>query len=233
MIIAMRDILTTLAGLAIAVALGLRLALSFRAAAAKRRSAPGRLYARAGSVLSDMCYEGVPAIGYPALLGTSGDLPVRLQAVVDTLAIRKLPALWLMVTVPVPLPVRATFDLMMRPAGPTTFSNFDHLPDIIGRPPGFPEQGIVRSDDAAHAPPAHLVAPHVDLFHDGRAKELLITPKGLRIVWQLAEADRVRYGIFRQAEFGDAVIDADVLHDLVVRLKKLRTAIIEWAAANQ
>ena len=53
---------------------------------------------------------------------------VRVTALADTLAVRKLPGLWLMVTLPGALPVSATLDLMMRPAGATTFSNFDLLP---------------------------------------------------------------------------------------------------------
>ena len=36
-------------------------------------------------------------------------------------------------------------------------------------------------------------AGHLDVFCDRRAKELLITRNGVRIVWLLAEADRARY----------------------------------------
>ncbi|RVD48265.1 hypothetical protein EN746_24420, partial [Mesorhizobium sp. M8A.F.Ca.ET.023.02.2.1] len=62
-------------------------------------------------------------------------------------------------------------------------------------------------------------------FADGRAKELLITPNGVRIVWLLAEAERARYGVFRQAAFGDTRIDATLIERLLVSLSKLRDAI--------
>ena len=42
-----------------------------------------------------------------------------------------------------------------------------------------------------------LIADHlVELFSEGRAKELLITPNGVRIVWLLAEAEQARATAF-------------------------------------
>ena len=161
------------------------------------------------------------------------DLPVQVQTVTDTLNVRKLPSLWLMVTIAAPLPVTSTFDLMMRPAGPTTFSNFDHLPVTIERPPDFPEQAVIRTDDPGHLLPPHVVAPHLEPFFGGRAKELLITPNGIRMVFLIGEADRVRYGVFRQAEFGDAVVEANMLTDSLDRLIALRTAIVDWLGKNR
>ncbi|MGE0146994.1 MAG: hypothetical protein AB7R87_06375, partial [Parvibaculaceae bacterium] len=165
----------------------------------------------------------------PQLVGRYRDLPVRLQPVIDTLAIRKLPSLWLLATIPEPLPLIATFDLMMRPSGPTTFSNFDHLPVTLDRLPDLPLYAVVRTDDAGHVLPHHVAAPHLDVFADARAKELLITPKGLRLVWQVAEADRARYGVFRQAEFGEVALDAQLVRDLLDRLIALRKSILDWA----
>ena len=65
----------------------------------------------------------------------------------------------------------------------------------------------MRTDRKGVRFPLDIIAGHLDIFADGRAKELLITPNGVRIVWLLAEADRARYGVFRQAEFGDAKLD--------------------------
>lgn len=228
----MWDMLKTAAGVAVAFFLLLQLIRSFRREAARRRSAPELLYAEARSLLDDARYEDERALGYPSLVGSFEGLPVRIQAVIDTLAVRKLPALWLMVTIPTPLPLRASFDLMMRPAGPTTFSNFNQLSDTLPQHPDFPEMAVVRSDDAQHALPAHVVAPHLDLFREARAKELLITPKGLRIVWHLAEADRVRYGVFRQADFGDVALSGELLRDLIGRLIAIRTSIVDWTQSQ-
>ena len=118
----------------------------------------------------------------------------------------------------------------MRPAGPTTFSNFDFLPAVIRTPPDFPAGAVIRTDDPDHIPPGFLIEPHLRVFDDPRAKELLISPKGVRLVWQIAEADRARYGVFRQAEFGDVVLQPERVGGLLDRLIALRQSIIAWSA---
>jgi hypothetical protein len=225
----MFETLTTLLGIAAAIGLAVHLATKLRRAAEKRAAAPDLLFAKIKPLIENARYEGEGGVGYPQLVGRYRDLPVRLYPVIDTLAIRKLPSLWLLVTIPEALPVRATFDLMMRPAGPTTFSNFDHLPVTLDSLPDLPNYAVVRTDDPEHVLPHHVVAPHLDIFGDPHAKELLITPKGLRFVWQVAEADRARYGVFRQAEFGTVELDPYLVSSLLDRLIALRTSILDWA----
>ena len=133
----------------------------FRVARAKRQAAPLEFFGGATGLLADAHIEADLTAGSHLLTGRYQGLPVQVQTVTDTLAVRKLPSLWLMVTIPEPLPLKATFDLMMRPTGPTTFSNFDHLPVTIGRPPDFPEHAVVRTDDPDHLLPAHVVAAHL------------------------------------------------------------------------
>jgi hypothetical protein len=200
---------------------------------ARREAAPQRLFGRLLPLLEDATLESSGTVGYPRLRGHYAGAPVQLWPVVDTLALRRLPALWLMVTVQSPLPVAAKLDFMMRPAGTTTFSNFDLLPHTLALPGGFPEGGALRTDDVVRAPPASWLAGHLDIFEQPRAKELLVAPQGLRLVWLLAEADRARYGVFRQAEFGDVEIDPAQVEDLLQRLLRLRDAIIVRAGASQ
>jgi hypothetical protein len=192
----------------------------------RRRRDYERFFDRAMDVLAGARLEDTGAIGYPRLAGRYRGLPVQVLPVVDTLPIRRLPALWLLVTLQDALPVNARFDLMMRPAGATTFSNFDLLPFTIGRPAGFPEHAIVKTDDPEKLLPADVVAPHLDVFRDSRAKELLVTPNGVRLVWLLAEADRVRYGVFRQADFGGAGLEPELLGSLLDRLVAIRQSIL-------
>jgi hypothetical protein len=98
----------------------------------------------------------------------------------------------------------------------------DALPDL-------PLYAVVRTDDPDHVLPHHLIAPHLDIFADPRAKELLVTSKGMRYVWQVAEAGRARYGVFRQAEFGEVELDPQLVRDLLDRLIALRKSILDWA----
>mgnify|MGYP006951128979 FL=1 len=150
---------------------------------------------------------------------------VQLRTIVDTLATRKLPARWLSVSITEKVAVPATFDMMMRPGSPTTFSNFDHLQHTLPKAPGFPLEAVLRTDRRGTRFPQGVIAEHLEPFSEGRAKELLITPNGVRIVWLLAEAERARYGVFRQAAFGDTQIDPALIERLLTSLSALRDAI--------
>ncbi len=221
----------TALGIIATLGLAALLARQLLAARARRRDEPYRLFAEVMEVLDDAKVLPGPTYGSYRLAGRHHGLDVQVQTVVDTLSVRKLPSLWLMVTIADSLPVKATFDLMMRPAGPTTFSNYENLPDSAGTPPGFPEQAIIRTDNQTLMVPPRVVLPHLDADFRQRGKELLISPKGLRLVVQLGEADRVRYGVLRQAEFGEARIEEIELRGLLDRLMTLRTDILAWQAA--
>lgn len=227
----MFETFTIILGIAVGIALAVRLAMKYLNATRKRRRGPDVFFAKVKPLIEGARYEGEELAGYPQLVGRYSGLPVRLHPVIDTLAIRKLPSLWLLATIPEPLPLKATFDLMMRPAGPTTFSNFDRLPVTLDTMPDLPPHAVVRTDDPDHVLPHHVVASHLDIFQDPLAKELLIAPKGVRLVWQLAEADRVRYGIFRQAEFGAVELDPVLTRDLLDRLINVRESILQWSQA--
>lgn len=218
----------TLFGIIAAAVLAGLLARQFAGARTRRKAAPETFFAAASEVLQSTAISAGETAGTYLMTGQYRGHAVQVKALVDTLAVRKLPSLWLMVTMPGPLPVSATFDLMMRPSGPSTFSNFNLLPVAIDRPPDFPEDGVVRTDDPLRLLPPHVVRPHLAAFVAARGKELLISPKGLRMVVQLAEADRARYGVFRQAEFGDAVISRVALRDILDRMAAIRDDVMAW-----
>ncbi len=222
--------LGTVLGLVAFVLLSARLVYVFHDKKKRKAEAAKFLFADVLGTIKEPVFEQRGADEFPRLSGTYGEFPVQIYPLVDTLAVRRLPALWLMVTLQGSLPVKAHFDLMMRPAGATTFSNFDHLPHTIAHLEGFPEHAVVRTDNISEVLPAALIKPHLDPFFGPRAKELLITQNGLRIVWLLAEAERARYGVFRQAEFGQVQIEDPVLRDILDRLIAIRKDILEWSA---
>lgn len=194
----------------------------------KHKAAPFGFFKDAETLLREAKISAGETAGHMLLTGYFNGQPVQVKAITDTLALRKLPSLWLMVTLPGELPLAATFDLMMRPAGPTTFSNFDHLPATLATPPDFPANAVIHTDDAERALPCHVVAPHLQPFFGTSAKELLIAPKGLRMVVLLAQADRARYGVLRQADFGEQTLNPDQLEDIIKRLLALRSDILNW-----
>ena len=168
----------------------------------------------------------VQPTGFPRMTGRRDGLAFDLQAIPDTLTFRKLPALWVLVTLPEPLPLHATLDLMARPSGNEPFTKFATLPQSLPTPPKLPKDIAIRTDDAPRIPPADLIAAHADLFQDPRVKELVLSPKGLRVVILAEEADRGRYLIFREAEMGGTPLSPSRLEPLLDRLAALRQDVL-------
>ena len=63
-------------------------------------------------------------------------------------------------------------------------------------------------------------------FQDPRVKELVLSPKGLRIVILAEEADRSRYLIFREAEMGRTPLPPARLEPLLDRLAAIRKDVL-------
>lgn len=220
---------STVLGLVVLAALGWRLVYVFRRKQRQKAASAEFLFADVLRIVEEPVFEQIGAVEFPRMSGTYLGFPIQIYPLVDTLATRRLPALWLMVTLQDKLPVKALFDMMMRPAGPTTFSNFDHLPHTLDHQEGFPEHAVIRTDNAEDVLHASLIAPHLEPFFGPRAKELLITQNGLRIVWLLAEAERARYGVLRQAEFGEVQIESLLVRDILDRLIAIRKDILDWS----
>lgn len=211
-------------GIALA-ALGLWLALRLiREASARTRARAD--YFSAVSSLFDGGETRVQPTGFPRMTGRRSGLAFDLQAIPDTLTFRKLPALWVLVTLPEPLPLDATLDLMARPSGNEPFTRFADLPQSLPSPPELPQDIAIRSDDATRIPPPDLLARHADLFTDPKVKELVLSPKGLRIVILAEEADRGRYLIFRDAEMGREPLSPARLEPLLDRLAAIRKDVL-------
>lgn len=161
--------------------------------------------------------------GFPRMTGRRGGLAFDLQVIPDTLTFRKLPALWLLVTLPEPTRLTATIDLMARPSGNEPFTRFAALPVSLPTPDDLPRDLAIRADHTQALPPEDVVRRHAaDLFADPRIKELVLSPKGLRIVLLAEEADRSRYLIFREAEMGMTPLAPARLAPLLDRLAALR-----------
>lgn len=192
-------------------------------AAVARRAARTAYFDRV-AVLFDRVELRVQPSGFVRMTGVRGADAFDLQAVPDSLTFRKLPALWVMVTLPQALPVAATLDVMARPTGTETFSHFAGLKQGIERPDFLPDGTALRSDNAAAVDPGAL-RTQAGVFDDPRVKELVISPKGLRIVILAEEADRGRYLLFRDAEMGHDALDPSRVSGLLETLLALRDQI--------
>jgi hypothetical protein len=164
--------------------------------------------------------------GFPRMTGKRCGLAYDLQAIPDTLTFRKLPALWVLVTLPEPMPLQATLNLMARPSGNEPFSRFPTLPHSLPTPPDLPAHVVIRTDNATMIPTSDLISAHADLFNDPQVKELVLSPKGIRIVILAEEADRGRFLIFREAEMGRTPLSPARLESILGRLATLRDDIM-------
>ena len=157
--------------------------------------------------------------GFPRVAGDYRGFSFDLQAVPDTLTFRKLPALWLLVTLTRPMPVAATVDMMRNATGGEVFSKFSLLPVQIAPPKQYPDDLSVRTDMPDAMPDDSLVSRYLDLFDTPQVKELVIAPQGLRIVRLAEEANRNRYLIFRDAEMGANALPPAQLRPLLTALQ--------------
>ena len=171
--------------------------------------------------------------GLPRMAGTYRGHVFDLQVAPDALNYRKLPALWVLVTLTEEQPVAATVDLMMRPRGVEEFSSFSTLPVQIEPPPGFPSDCAIRTDSRAALPDLTIMQRHAALFSDPLHKELIVSPKGLRLVLLAEEANRTRYLLFRDSEMGVRPIPATRLQAAMDRLIDLADDLSQQSSLRQ
>lgn len=154
---------------------------------------------------------------FPVLVGRYRGYEVVLELALDLLAVRKLPTLWLMVSVRYPIPYAGVFDYLSRPGGSEYYSPSNKLPVRIDVPPGWPAHAMVRTDRPDALPAPELLAPHMAFFDDVRAKELLVTPRGVRLVFLVAEAMRSQYLVLREVRFESLMLPRETVRELIER----------------
>ena len=154
---------------------------------------------------------------HPVLDGRYRGYAIRLEPIIDHIAVRKLPSLWLLTTVYGRIPYGGAIDVLARPQNIEFYSPAEQLDHSVALPPGWPAHTRIRSDDPAAMPPWDRLTPHVAMFEDARVKELLVTPRGVRIVYQIDQAERAQYLVLRQAQFADQPLAALLAERLLDR----------------
>lgn len=168
---------------------------------------------------------------FPVLSGRSGARNVDVRLISDTMTIRRLPQLWLQVTVLQRLPGVTALAILVRPSGYEFYSLTSGLDHVIETPATFPRELIIRAKDRKMAGFLPKMAPTLArILSDERVKEVAITSNGLRIIRQASEGRRGDYLLLRQAVFDDASVsaadleqvfgDIDALSESIVRTEK-------------
>lgn len=167
--------------------------------------------------------------GWPVLTGRYQGVEVRLEPVLDDMAWRKLPSLWLKATVLTPNPARGTLGLLVRARGGEFYSPTAEMTHRLSMPTGFPCDALLCSDCVETAP-WKAAQSQIGAFDDPRMKELVITPLGVRLVYQAAQAERAEYLVLRQARFTQARVDAALVQSLLDHASAIAAAVDEPAA---
>lgn len=218
----MSKLITLLIALGLGVWLAQTLVQILRAA--RRRAASRATYfSAAASVLTNMQRQIQPT-GFARVAGRYDGLRIDLQAIPDTLTFRKLPALWVMVTVTEPQPLSGDVHIMARANGQESFSTHAQMPFAVDLPPGFPSDCTLRCTDPATLPSPEVLAKLAPLFSDPKLKEAVLSPKGIRLVVLAEEGDRANYLIFRDAELGSQPLPIPRLRVLLETLADLHAA---------
>lgn len=196
-----------------------------------RRAQAGRAVRRGAFLdVAALLFERVrietTATGFPRLAGRHEGADFDIQVVPDTLSVRKLPTLWVLVSLPGPLSVTGTLDVLLRPTGMETFTNFSRLPIQVQGPPGFPPDCAIRTDAPGPVPFADILHDVMAAVDTDRLKEILVTPAGVRLVFLAEEADRGRYLLFRDAEMGRDPLPPARLAPFLAAAQALRGAVM-------
>ncbi|WP_214366822.1 hypothetical protein [Pseudonocardia sp. H11422] len=205
----MTTLFAMFAGLAAAAALCCLQLVHVRRVRCERR----QLFADVAHLLGDSQLHP-DGLGYPVLTGTYRGHPVRLRPIVDTVTLRKLPSLWLLVTQQRRLDVGAPLDVLVRPSGWEFFSPNATFGHELEAPAGFPSHVRIASPAPTGAP-APVLAQLGPLVRDPRTKEVLVGAGGVRVTRQLAEGAQSPYRSTRRADFGHVRIVPEDLRGLL------------------
>lgn len=176
--------------------------LIYRRARARHMAVRAVYFDDCRSLFED-CRVALQGTDFPVLEGRHKGYQFRLEPIVDHMAVRKLPSLWLKVSLLRDLPVPGAVDFLARPQNTEFYSPSASLPHSLRIPAGWPQHAMLRTDMEDPSLPIDLLAPHMHVFDDPKTKELLITPRGVRIVYQASQGQRAYYLVLRQPEFGD------------------------------
>lgn len=163
---------------------------------------------------------------FPSLHGSWRGRRVHAAIIPDTMTIRRLPQLWLSFTLFEERPDLPEFAVLVRPAGTEFYSltsQFDHRLDT---PRGFPYEVLLRGNgQAAQALLNRTSAVLARILSDPKVKEVAVTSRGLRLVWQAGEGRRGEHLLLRQSVFdGDGVRAQDFAY-LLDQMQALSSAI--------
>lgn len=198
-------------------------AMALRDHRAARRQRESMLDACAGLVDAARIDRG--ADGFPQLAGRWKGREVRVALIADTMTIRRLPQIWLSVTLLDTNAGRPGLAALVRPSGADFYSLTERFTERFDTPPGFPGEIWIRGSSPAAERLLDKAAPVMaDVFSDARVKEIAATDRGFRIIRQAAEGRRGPHLLLRQVAFDETSVPADLVAETLAGLERLQRA---------
>lgn len=165
--------------------------------------------------------------GFARVEGNWDSRAVKLSVVPDNLTARRLPQLWLCVTIRARLPIAEDAAVLVRPNGAEFFSQAQRLPCRLMPPDSWPGGVLLRgSRPAAQALVDSVEMPMASLLQNAKVKEIAVTRQGLRAVYQADEGRRGDYLLLRQSAFAGSYIQPSTVVMLVDALLGIEHVLI-------
>jgi hypothetical protein len=170
--------------------------------------------------------------GFPSLEGRHLGRYVRAEFIPDTMTIKRLPQLWLSLSRLESRPENSEFAVLVRPSGTEFYSLTTGYEHRLEPPAGLPAEILARGS----RPSAQRLLDRAGsvigkILADPKVKEIGVTKKGLRLVWQASEGRRGEHLILRQCVFDDARVTRSDFTRLLEHLDELSVAVTGSAEA--
>lgn len=160
---------------------------------------------------------------FPILAGYLDDgRQIKVELVVDTMVCRRLPQLWLKLTLlETALCARPKIGALARPTGAEFYSLVHDMPHLFAPPPSDVAL-LMRGDASASRQQIERAAAMFgSLFSDPTLKEAAITPRGVRLVRQAAQGERGAHLLLRQARFAVTTIAPEIIRRTIAEAEAL------------
>lgn len=140
---------------------------------------------------------------FPVLAGRLADRREwKVEVIADSLVPRRLPQLWLKLTLfEKEARQGPALGVLTRPTGTEFWSMVQGFPERIAPPFEAPTSMIMRGRNVPQSDVERMAPTFVALLSDPALKEAAVTPRGVRVVRQIAEGGRGAHMVFRQMRF--------------------------------
>lgn len=156
---------------------------------------------------------------------------IRIELIADTLVCRRLPQLWLKLTLAEErLQKRPSIGALSRPTGAEFYSMVHDLPEWLA-PPQTEASILLRGDGTATPTEIKQASSTFQaLFRNPTVKEAVITPRGVRLIRQVAEGDRGAHLVLRQVRFPVEQVPADLIRTAIAEVQLLSETLTDAGA---